>query len=142
MRAQGSSPPRSAPRGAHDLLRLGASAVVVTSMVLVAGGGLWVGMPLAWLWIGSQIQGETGSLGAAVGAMLFGFVASVAAVVPVLAWLNGKYRRIRISRGLDDMGNFMLEVVLVTTAVIAVTVFVVWFLAFAGTSPIPINISY
>lgn len=140
MRAQGSTPARARPRG--DLLRWGAGAVVVLAMVLVAGGVLWVGIPLGWLWIGSQIQGETGSLGAAVGAMMFGVVATVAAAVPVLGWLNGKYRRIRMSRGLDDMGNFMLEVVLVTTAVIALAIFVVWFLVFAGTSPIPLNISY
>ena len=38
------------------------------------GGGivLWVGVPVGWLYIGSQVQASTGSLGTAMGVMMSG----------------------------------------------------------------------
>ena len=120
----------------------GSSAVLVIAMMLVGGLVLWVGIPLAWLWIGSQIQAATDSLGAAVAAMMFGVILSIALMVPVLGWLSRKYGEIRVARGLDDTGGFVLEVVIVTTAAIAIVGFTIWFLVFSGTSPIPLNLSY
>jgi phage-related protein len=114
----------------------------VIAMMLVGGVVLWVGIPLAWLWIGSQIQGATDSLGAAVAAMMFGVISSIALMIPVLGWLSRKYGEIRVARGLDDTGGFVLEVVMVTTAAVAIVGFTIWFLVFSGTSPIPLNLSY
>jgi hypothetical protein len=47
-----------------------------------------------------------------------------------------------VARGLEDTGHFALEVVLVTSAGVAVTGFALWFFVFAGTSPIPIGIGF
>lgn len=126
----------------RDLLRAGSSAVLVLAILVVAGLVMWVGIPLGWLWIGSQIQGETGSLGAAIGAMIFGVTVSIAAVIPVLGWLTRKYGELRVARGLDDTGSFVLEVVMVTTATLALVGFVAWFFLFSGSSPIPVQLSY
>jgi hypothetical protein len=126
----------------RDLVRLGSSAALVIAMMLVGGVVLWVGIPLAWLWIGSQVQGATDSLGAAVAAMMFGVIVSIALMIPVLGWLSRKYGEIRVARGLDDTGGFVLEVVMVTTAAVAIVGFTIWFLVFSGTSPIPLNLSY
>jgi hypothetical protein len=125
-----------------NLLRMGSSAIVVLAMLLVGGLVMWIGIPLGWLWIGSQIEGATHSLGAAVGAMFVGVVVSIAAVVPVLGWLTRTYRGLRVARGLEDTGDFVLEVVIVTTAGIAVVAFAIWFFAFSGASPIPVNVSF
>jgi hypothetical protein len=126
----------------RDLVRMGASAIVVVGTMLVGALVLWIGIPLAWLWIASQIQVATDSLGAAVGAAMLGVVLSIAAVVPALGWLSGKYRELREARGLEDTGNFMLEVVMVTSAGIAIVLFSAWFFLFSGSSPIPLNLSY
>jgi hypothetical protein len=67
---------------------------------------------------------------------------SIALMVPVLSALSEAYRRTRVSRGLEDTGNFALEAVLVTTAGLVLVVFGAWFLLFAGTSPIPLNSSH
>ena len=45
-----------------------------------------------------------------------------------------------MSRGLDDPGHFVLEGVLVVSAALTLTAFVVWFFLFAGASPAPIGI--
>ena len=112
-------------------------------MIMLLGGlVLWVGIPLAWLWIGSQIQASTGSLGAAIGAMMIGVASSIALLIPALAWLSNKHRSQLIARGHEDSGHLALEIVLVTSAAIAVVVFSAWFLLFAGSSPIPIGIGY
>ena len=53
----------------RELLRTGAGAVLVVLIMFIGSLVLWVGTPLLWLWIGSQIQGATSSLGAALGAV-------------------------------------------------------------------------
>ena len=101
---------------------------------------LWLGTPLLWLWVGSQIQGSSGSIGAALGTMAIGVVATIAVIAFVLSKLSNVYRANRQARGLDDPGHFVLEGVLVISAAFTIAVFVVWFFFFAGASPIPIGI--
>jgi len=120
----------------RDLVRLGSSALVLLLIMFVGSLVLWLGIPLGWLWIGSQIETATKSLGAAVGAMMFGVIASVAALVAVLSRLSNTYRRTRVARGLDDTGHFALETVLVLSAGATIVGFSIWFFLFAGTSPI------
>ena len=103
---------------------------------------LWVGVPLGWLWVASQVQGSSGSLGVALVVALVGVVVSIAVVVWVLTWLSNRHRALRVARGRDDTGHLALEVVLVTSAGVVLAVFAVWFLLFAGSSPIPLNLSY
>jgi hypothetical protein len=101
---------------------------------------LWIGTPVLWLWVGSQIQGHTSSLGAALGAMFIGVVVTIAAVSSVLVWLSDVYRANCRARGLDDPGHFVLEGVLVVSAGFTIVGFVIWFFFFAGASPVPIGI--
>ncbi len=126
----------------RDLLRTGASAVLVVLIMIIGSLGLWLGTPLLWLWIGSQIQGATASLGAALGAMFIGVVATIALLATILAKLSNVYRANRRARGMDDPGHFVLEGVLVVSAAFTLTAFVVWFLFFAGASPVPIGIQF
>jgi hypothetical protein len=125
----------------RKLVQLGSSGLVLLLIMLIGGLVLWVGIPLAWLWIGSQIQAATGSLGAAVGTMMIGVVASIVLMIPVLGWLSNKHRSLLVARGQPDNGHLALEVVLVASATIAVVLFGAWFLLFAGSSPIPIGIN-
>jgi len=67
----------------RNLLRTGIGAMLVLLIMFIGSLGLWVGTPLLWLWVGSQIQGSTQSLGAAIGAAFVGVVLTIA----LLAWL-------------------------------------------------------
>ena len=101
---------------------------------------LWIGTPLLWLWVGSQIQGATSSLGAALGAMFIGVVVSIAILAALLARLSNVLRANRVARGLQDPGHVVLEGVLVVSAGFTIAAFVIWFFLFAGASPVPIGI--
>jgi hypothetical protein len=124
----------------RELLRTGAGAVLVVLIMFIGSLVLWIGTPVLWLWVGSQIQGATSSLGAALGTMLIGATATIAALASVLAKLSNVYRANRLARGLDDPGHFVLEGVLVVSAGFTLVAFVVWFFFFAGTSPVPVGI--
>jgi hypothetical protein len=112
----------------------------VVAIMFIGSLGLWVGTPLLWLWVGSQIQGATQSLGTALAAAFFGVVLTVGVVASLLSRLSDVYRANCLSRGLNDPGHVVLEGVLVVSAGLTVAAFVIWFLFLAGTSPVPIGI--
>ena len=126
----------------RDLLRTGAGAVLVLLIMVIGSLVLWIGAPLLWLWVGSQIEGATASVGAAVGATFLGAVMTIVLVAAVLAKLSNVYRANCLSRGLDDPGHFVLEVVLVVSAGVTLAAFVIWFFFLAGAEPLPVGIKF
>ena len=125
----------------RESLRTGVASGLVVLIMFIGSLGLWVGTPLAWLWIGSQVEGATDSLSTALGAMAVGVVATVTLLAALLAKLSNTYRANRQSRGMDDPGHVVLEGVLVVSAGITLVVFVVWFFFFAGADPVPLGVS-
>ena len=124
----------------RDLLRTGAGATLVLLIMIIGSLVLWIGTPLLWLWVGSQVQGATSSLGTALSVSFIGVVATIGLVAFVLAKLSEVYQANRRSRGLDDTGHYVLETVLVVSAGVTLAAFVVWFFLFAGASPVPVGI--
>jgi len=126
---------------AHHVRRAGAGAAAVVVAIMFLGSlGLWVGTPLAWLWIGGRVQGATGSIGAALAVAFLGVVGTAVVLAWVLARLSERHRAACLARGLDDPGNAVLERVLVVSAALTILAFVIWFFLLAGTSPLPIGI--
>jgi len=119
----------------RNLLRAGASGVILLLMMLGAGLVLWIGVPLAWLYIGSQVQGETNSIGTALAVTMVGVVVSILLIVPVLGWLNRKHLELREARGLETHGATALEAVMTVSVAVAVVAFSVWFFVIAGPGP-------
>ncbi len=119
----------------RDLLRTGGSGAILAVIMLGGGLVLWVGVPVGWLYIGSQIQAKTNSVGAALGAMFVGALASIIAIVVALAWLNRKHVELREARGLEPHGATALEAVMTVSAVIAVIGFGLWFFLIEGPGP-------
>jgi hypothetical protein len=118
----------------RELLSGPASAALVLLM-LVGCLFLWVGVPIGWLWIGSQVQGSTGNVGTAIAVMLIGAIVSIVALAWVLGRLNRVHEHLRAARGADQTGPPLLEVVLVVTAAVALVGFAIWFFVFAGPGP-------
>jgi len=123
------------------LLRTGTGALLVVLIMFIGSLVLWVGTPLLWLWVASQIQGATESLGAALGAAFVGVVVTIAVLASLLARLSDIYRANCRARGLMDPGHVMLEGVLVVSAGLTICVFVFWFFFLAGASPVPIGLN-
>jgi uncharacterized membrane protein YbhN (UPF0104 family) len=124
----------------RDLLVAPVSALLVLVM-LVGCLFLWVGVPVAWLWVGSQIEGSA-SLGTALMVTMVGVVATVIFVVLILSGVNRRHLALQERRRGHAPVHSPLEVILVFSAGLAVIGFTIWFLGFAGTSPIPINLGY
>ncbi len=122
------------------MLRTGAGATLVGLIMVIGSFGLWVGTPLLWLWVGSQVQGVTASLSAGLGTMFIGVLLTVPLMGALLSKLSNSYRENRLSRGFEDPGHVMLEGVLVISAGITLLAFVIWFFFFAGADPVPLGI--
>jgi heme/copper-type cytochrome/quinol oxidase subunit 2 len=119
----------------RNLLRAGASGLILLVMMLGAGLVLWIGVPLGWLYIGSQVQGASDSLGLAILVMMVGVVVSIVVIVPALGWLNRKHLELREARGLETHGQTALEAVMTVSVAIAVLAFLVWFFVIEGPGP-------
>jgi heme/copper-type cytochrome/quinol oxidase subunit 2 len=106
-------------------------------VLIMLGGGLvlWVAVPVAWLYVGAQVQSKTNSLGAAMGAMFLGVVTSIVGLVIALGWLNRKHEELREARGLESHGATVLEAVMTVSAVIAIVGFGIWFFLIEGPGP-------
>ena len=116
-----------------------ASAALV--LLMLAGCLLlWVGVPLAWLWIGSQVQASA-SLGTALIVTMIGILVSIVALVFCLGRLNGWHAAL-LERRNRPLRSSALEVILVSSAGLAIVGFGIWFFGFAGASPLPLNIGF
>jgi hypothetical protein len=124
------------------LLQTGAGALLAAMIMFLGSLGLWLGTPLAWLWVGSQVDGDTSSLGLALLVMGVGVLLTVWLATKLLSALSNRYRANRIAQGHPDPGHGPLEAVLVTSAGVATVIFSVWFLLFAGASPVPVGLNF
>ena len=82
------------------------------ALLVVVAISMWTAVPVAWLYIGSQI----GEGGGARLVMLAGAVASIVGCARALSAINRRYQRARVRRGYEDTGTFPLEVALVCSA--------------------------
>jgi uncharacterized membrane protein YbhN (UPF0104 family) len=127
------------PARIRELMSGPASAALVLLM-LVGCLFLWIGVPVGWLWIGSQVQGSA-SLGTALMVTMLGIVVSIAVLVIALGWLNRRHAELNERRH-RPVRSSALEVILVSSAGLAVVGFAIWFFLFAGASPLPLNIGF
>jgi len=112
---------------------------------------LWLGAPIGWLYIGSQVQAKSESDGFGPYLLVIGGIAvSVVILTKVLAALSRAYDRAsghddpvrvrlpwhRSMRGDEDHRppRKVLDVVMVISVAIAVVAMTIWFFFFAGSS--------
>ena len=112
---------------------VGANAALVVLIMVVGSFVLWVGVPLAWLYIAGRIQGATDSVGAAIGAALLGATSSIIGLAWALARLNGLHQELQMRRG--DQPTPLLEMVMVVTAAVVLVGFILWFFVIEGPGP-------
>lgn len=125
-------------------------AAVLALFMLLAAFSLWTVIPLAWLWIGSQVAAtQFPSLGPYL-VVLFGVIFSIMVVAWLLGLMNELYMKLTGSHTVEpirpgwltamtDTSGFrqaptLLEAVIIGSVVIAAITFLVWFLTSAGSS--------
>jgi hypothetical protein len=124
----------------------------LVALMVVGGLMLWFGNPVIWLWIGSQMsETQRASMGPYF-VVALGILASTVAVSVALARVHRRYQEVsghvptvrvrlpwmRSLRGEEDSRPevTVLDVVVVSTALLGIAAAVVWFLFLAG-SPLP-----
>ena len=86
------------------------------ALLVLTALAMWGGVPLLWLYLGSLVQSATDSAPAAAVVMVAGAVLTIVGLVVAMGAITRGYQRARVARGLEDTGNFPLEVTLVCTA--------------------------
>jgi hypothetical protein len=119
----------------------GPASISLVAAMLIGCLLLWVGVPIGWLWVGSQVQGSSSSLGTALAVTMAGVIISITILIWILLHLNRVHYEL-LSRRDRAPRSSALEVILVSSAGIAIVGFGVWFFLFAGASPLPVNIGF
>jgi hypothetical protein len=127
-----------------------AAAVLLILLMIVGSLMMWIGAPLFWLWLGSQLQsGSTPSFGPYL-LILVGVVASMIVIGKLLSSLDRIYGRVtntnatvrvrlpwhRSMRGERGSGRQtrVVDIVMVASVSGALLLFGAWFFLLAGSS--------
>ncbi len=94
----------------------------------------WGPLPAAWLWIGSQANWRTGSLGVGLAVSFIGMLATLMVGLMILRRLDDWWILIRRAAG-HDQRTGVIGKVFAICAVVGVSLFTFWFLIIAGPGP-------
>ena len=129
-----------------------AAAVVLILAMSVAALFLWVGIPIGWLWIGSQLVSSSQPSMGPYAVVAIGIIASVVIDAMILSRLNRTYQRVTQTDGqvriqlpwLKSMRGereaprqtSVLDIILVGSVTLAGLTMLLWWVFLAG-SPLP-----
>ena len=106
-------------------------AAGLVAVMLLVSLAFWGPIPAAWLWVGGQAQHATDSGGLAIALSSAGILLTLLAGLVVLKQLDHLWILVRRAAG-HDQRTGVIGPVFAVAAVAGVTLFVVWFLVFAG----------
>ena len=127
-------------------MRGGVSTIARFTFGAVVVALLAAGIPFAWVWVGSQVQGGTSPSATAIATVVAGCMASYGVVALLAAWFKGRgdhaarrARRERYAwnRSLRDEAktppstSFLENCIIATTVVVGLVV-VVWFFLYGN----------
>ena len=133
------------------LSKKAAAAFLIVAMS-VAALFLWVGIPIGWLWIGSQLVSSSQPSMGPYAVVAIGIIASVVIDAMILSRLNRTYQRVtetdgqvrlqlpwmKSMRGERESGRStsVLDIILVGSVTLAGLTMLLWWVFLAG-SPLP-----
>jgi hypothetical protein len=113
-----------------DGLLAGLLLVVETIVCL----SLWGPQPVAWLWVGSQVDYHTGSVSLGIAVAFAGMIATLMLTLGIAARLDRIWRLLRRAAGRDQREG-MLTRIFAISAVLAGGGFLLWFFILHGPAP-------
>src|SRR4051794_10046190 len=111
----------------------GFAALVLTVETLVCLT-LWGPQPVAWLWVGSQVDYHSDSITLALLVTFAGMMATLMITLAVATRLDGAWRILRRAAG-HEQHQGMLPRIFAVTAIVALIAFSFWFWIIEGPSP-------
>ena len=95
---------------------------------------LWGPQPVAWLWVGSQVDYHSGSVSAGIAVAFAGMIASLMLTLVLAVRLDAIWKVVRRAGGIDQRDGVLARIFMVT-AIMAAIGFGFWFLILAGPAP-------
>jgi hypothetical protein len=109
-----------------------AAAVLVLEILLCLT--LWGPQPVAWLWVGSQVDYHTGSVSLGIAVAFAGMIGTLMLTLAVATRLDRAWRILRRAAGHEQREGALVRIFAVT-AVVAGLAFLVWFIVLEGPAP-------
>jgi hypothetical protein len=116
---------QSLDRGLATLLLLGQTLLCLT---------LWGPQPLAWLWVGSQVNYITGSVSWGIVTAFAGMITTLFLTLMVAKRLDHMWKLVRRAGGYEQKRG-SLEIIFIISLMIAGSIFLFWFLIIQGPGP-------
>jgi hypothetical protein len=125
--------PRYGSAGRRRFDRALASTIVaaMTAACVV----LWSVFPVAWMWVGSQVEYRSGSTFLALGVTFVGLLGTALIAILVLARLDRIWILVRRAGGIDQRDGVMTRVFFVCTTIAAAAYLGWWVIAGGGPGP-------
>lgn len=126
-----SEPPPGSPRRRRADGFLATCVLLVQTVVCLS---LWGPQPVAWLWVGSQVDYHSGSVSFGIAVAFAGMIATLMGTLVLATRLDALWKLLRRAAG-HHQKEGMLVRIFATTAVIAALAFGFWFLILQGPAP-------
>ena len=124
-------PERAGERRRRTDALLAAAVLVLESLVCLT---LWGPQPVAWLWVGSQIDYHTDSITLALAVTFLGMIATMMITLGIATRLDRVWRILRRAAGYEQQEGILPRIFAVT-AIVALVLFSIWFLIIEGPAP-------
>jgi hypothetical protein len=105
--------------------------LVVETLVCLT---LWGPQPIAWLWVGSQVNYQTGSVSFGILVAFAGMLCTLMLTLALLVRLDSIWKVVRRAAGYDQREGVLARIFMVT-AIVAALGFGFWFLIIQGPGP-------
>ena len=127
---------RAAPERAGERRRRAdaALAALVLALETLVCLSLWGPQPVAWLWIGSQVDYRTGSISLALLVTFAGMLATLMLTLALAARMDRAWRILRRAAGHEQQQGSLSRIFAVT-AIVVLVAFSFWFAILEGPAP-------
>ena len=112
--------------------RLLAAALLFLETILCVS--LWGPQPIAWLWVGSQVDYQMDSVTAGIVAAFVGMLFTLFVTLAIVKRIDYAWRLVRRAAGYEQREG-MLNRIFVVSILIAGSAFLVWFFVIVGPGP-------
>jgi hypothetical protein len=109
-----------------------ATVILIVETLLCAN--LWGPQPMGWLWVGSQVDYQTGSVSIGILSAFVGMITTLFLTLALAKRLDHVWQLVRRAAG-HDQRKGVLDRIFVVSIAIAGTGFIFWFLVIAGPGP-------
>ena len=109
-----------------------AAGVLVLEVLLCLT--LWGPQPVAWLWVGSQVDYHADSVSLGIAVAFAGMIGSLMVTLAIATRLDRAWRILRRAAGHEQREGVLVRI-FATTAIVVGLAFLVWFVVLEGPAP-------